>query len=171
MIKRRRIQPYSDYLERYRKAKSFPVSVANGLVFVSGLPPFAPDTGEIARVAFEVQAERVMAQLKHCLEAAGSSLRHVLKCNVYCTPEPSHFAAFNVIYDRYFAEENPARIFVRVPSWPGAFDVEIDCVARWRVERGSDCFAANKGGPLFAFGPLSLGVVGEVLFRPSGRER
>ena len=70
-----------------------------------------------------------MAQLKHCLAAAGSSLRHVLKCNVYCTPEPSHFAAFNAVYDRYFAEENPARIFVQVPSWPGPFDVEIDCVA------------------------------------------
>ena len=40
MIKRLRIEPYSDYLERYRKGKSFPVSVANGFVFVSGLPPF-----------------------------------------------------------------------------------------------------------------------------------
>ncbi len=129
MIKRLRIEPYSDYLERYRKGKSFPVSVANGFVFVSGLPPFDPQTGAIERVAFETQAERVMAQLKHCLETAGSSLRHVLKCNVYCTPEPSHFAAFNAVYDRYFAEENPARIFVQVPSWPGPFDVEIDCVA------------------------------------------
>jgi 2-iminobutanoate/2-iminopropanoate deaminase len=105
------------------------VSVANGFVFVSGLPPFDPQTGAIERVAFEQQAERVMAQLKHCVEAAGSSLRHVLKCKVYCKPEPSHFAAFNAICDRYFAHEYPARIFVQVPSWPGPFDVEIDCVA------------------------------------------
>jgi len=25
--------------------------------------------------------------------------------------------------------DTPARIFVHVPSWPGPFDVEIDCVA------------------------------------------
>jgi 2-iminobutanoate/2-iminopropanoate deaminase len=129
MIKRLRVEPISDYLERYRKAKSFPVSIANGFVYVSGLPPFNPDTGEIERAAFEVQAERVMTQLKLCLEAAGSSLSNVLKCNVYCTPEPSHFATFNAVYDRYFAGDNPARIFVQVPSWPGPFDVEIDCVA------------------------------------------
>lgn len=125
MIQRLRIEPYSDYLERYRKAKSFPVSIANGFVFVSGLPPFDPVTGELAQVPFEQQAERVMAQLKHCLEAAGSSMRHVLKCNVYCTPESAHFAAFNAVYDRYFAGGNPARIFVQVPSWPGPFDVEM----------------------------------------------
>ena len=28
-----------------------------------------------------------------------------------------------------YAGDNPARIFVQVPSWPGPFDVEIDCVA------------------------------------------
>jgi len=129
MIKRLRVAPISDYLERYRKARSFPVSIANGFVYVAGLPPFDPETGEIKQVGFEQQAERVMAQLKVCLEAAGSSLANVLKCNVYCTPEPSHFAKFNAVYDRYFAGENPARIFVQVPSWPEPFDVEIDCVA------------------------------------------
>jgi len=69
-----------------------------------------------------------MSQMKHCLEAAGSSLSNVLKCKVYCTPEPSHFAKFNTVYDRCFVGENPARIFVHVPSWSGPFDVEIDCV-------------------------------------------
>jgi 2-iminobutanoate/2-iminopropanoate deaminase len=64
-----------------------------------------------------------------CLEAAGSSLRQVVKCNVYCTSDPSHFARFNAVYDRYFPDVSPARIFLHVPSWPGPFDVEVDCVA------------------------------------------
>ena len=67
--------------------------------------------------------------MKLCLAAAGSSLGQVLKCNVYCTPDPSHFAKFNAVYERYFPSESPARIFVQVPSWPGPFDVEVDCVA------------------------------------------
>ena len=129
MIKRLRVEPISSYLERYRKAKSFPVSIANGFVFVSGLPPFDPETGEIKPVAFEQQAERVMAQLKHCLEAAGSSLSNVLKCNVYCTSEPGHFAIFNDIYAEFFPSESPARIFLHVPSFTGPFDIEVDCVA------------------------------------------
>lgn len=66
--------------------------------------------------------------MKRCLEAAGSSLDRVIKCNVYCA-DGSHFARFNEIYARYFPTEPPARIFICVPGWPGPFDIEIDCVA------------------------------------------
>lgn len=130
MIKRLRVEPYSTYLERYRKVgQVYPVTVANGFIFMSGVPPFDPDTGEIKLVPFEVQCERVMTQLKVFLEAAGSSLSQVLKCNVYCTPGEARFATFNAIYDRYFPDNAPSRIFMFIHSWPGAFDIEIDCVA------------------------------------------
>ena len=71
----------------------------------------------------------VLDQMKLRLEAAGSSLAQVVKCNVYCTPDPSHFEKFNEVYARYFPDASPARIFLHVPSWPGPFDVEVDCVA------------------------------------------
>jgi 2-iminobutanoate/2-iminopropanoate deaminase len=71
----------------------------------------------------------VLDQMKRCVEAAGSSLVRVVKCNVYCTPEESHFGTFNDVYARYFPVESPARIFLFVPCWPGPFDIEIDCVA------------------------------------------
>ena len=106
-----RIEPISTYLERYRRGANLksvhPVVVAGELIYVSGLPPFDPATGEIARVPFSRQAELVLEQLKLCLETAGSSLTKVLKCNVYCTPNPSHFGAFNEVYDRYFAQDSP----------------------------------------------------------------
>jgi 2-iminobutanoate/2-iminopropanoate deaminase len=130
MIKRMRVEPISTYLERYKNGGvAHPVTIANGLVYLSGLPPFDPETGEIKKVAFEQQCELVLDQLNVCLHAAGSSLADVIKCNVYCVPGPTRFAAFNAVYDRYFPKDAPSRIFMFIHSWPGPFDIELDCVA------------------------------------------
>src|SRR3954453_17051877 len=93
-----RVEPFSTYLERRRKGPIFPVIVAGETVYVSGLPPFAPDTGEVRRVPFERQAKIVLDQMKRCVEAAGSSLERVVKCNVYCTSDEYPFDKFNAFF-------------------------------------------------------------------------
>jgi 2-iminobutanoate/2-iminopropanoate deaminase len=115
MMKRLRVEPISSYLERRRKGPIYPVILANGFVYLSGLPPFDPQNGDIKPAPFERQAELVLDQMKLCLEVAGSSLSDVVKCNVYCTPDPSHFARFNEVYARYFPSESPARMFFARP--------------------------------------------------------
>lgn len=122
-----RVEPISTFLER-RQAPVSPVVRGGGYVHVSGLPPFDPETGEIAETSIEHQAELVLEQMKLCLETAGTSMENVLKCNVYCT-KPETFGAINAIYARYFPEDPPARIFITVPSWFGPFDIEMDCIA------------------------------------------
>ena len=122
-----RVEPLSTYLENW-KAPTSAVTRHGDTVYVSGFPPFDPETGVVAEVPIERQTELVLEQMKLCLDAAGSSMQHVLKCNVYCT-SVEKFAAVNEVYKRYFPKDPPARIFVNVPAWPGKFDIEIDCIA------------------------------------------
>lgn len=122
-----RVEPLSTYLENWKAPTSAVVRYGE-TIYVSGFPPFDPETGEIVDAPIERQAELVLTQLKLCVETAGSSLENVLKCNIYCT-SVDKFAAVNEIYKRFFPKDPPARIFVAVPAWPGPFDIEIDCVA------------------------------------------
>src|SRR5580698_6831534 len=122
-----RVEPISTYLENW-KAPASVVTRAGDTIYVSGLPPFDPETGQVVDASIERQTELILEQLKLCVEAAGSSLDNVLRCNVYCT-SAEKFAAVNAIYARYFPNNPPARIFVCVPQWFGKFDIEIDCIA------------------------------------------
>src|ERR1700761_9220500 len=84
-----RVEPISTWLERW-KAPTSAVTRAGNMIFVSGLPPFDPETGTTKPMPIEWQTERVMEQMKVCLEAAGASLDNVMKCNIFCTSS-KHF--------------------------------------------------------------------------------
>ena len=105
-----------------------PVVKANGFVFVSGLPPLDLATGGFLKGDIAAQMECCLGHVKATLEAAGSSLDKVVKVTVYIT-NAAYFRTVNEIYARYFGKDAPARTFVNVGSWPGEFDIEIECVA------------------------------------------
>jgi 2-iminobutanoate/2-iminopropanoate deaminase len=88
-----RVEPFDSNFEKW----GVPVSTctrAGDMIFISGLPPFDPKTGELlVNAPFEQQAERCLEELKTALEAAGSDLEHVLKVNVLCV-SPERFKAF-----------------------------------------------------------------------------
>ena len=99
------------------------------MLYVSGLPPFDPATGDIVKASIERQTEfGGSQQLKLCMETAGSSLDNILMCTVYCT-SVQMFHDVNGVYAKFFPKNPPARMFVNVLAHPGPFDIEIDCVA------------------------------------------
>jgi 2-iminobutanoate/2-iminopropanoate deaminase len=115
----------------WSKSSTTPVSFvvkANGLVFVSGIPPLDPDSGSFSVQDIAAQTRRVMENIGLCLKAAGSSFEKVVRCTVYVT-NAAYFATINEIYGKFFPGAPPARTFVVVGSWPAPFDVEIECTA------------------------------------------
>jgi 2-iminobutanoate/2-iminopropanoate deaminase len=121
-----RVEPLASYLEKY-KAPTSTVTRHGDTIYVTGAPPFEPDTGEICVGPIERQTELVLEQLK--LRDGGIiSGENILKVNVYVT-SVEMFPAVNEVYRRYFPKDPPARIFVNVPAWNGGFDIEVDCIA------------------------------------------
>ena len=105
-----------------------PAVKAGGFVFVSGMPPIDRETGKMIEGDIKAQTKQVLENVKACLEAAGSSLDKVVKCNVYAA-NSGYFAAINEVYAGYFPHDPPARTFAAVGSWPMPFDIEIECIA------------------------------------------
>ena len=102
--------------------------VHNGVVYVAGQVPLDPATGELVQGDVQVQAERVLENVKAILEAAGSDMAHALKVSVFLQ-DINDFARMNEIYGRYFAVDPPARTTVQVARLPREVAIEIDCIA------------------------------------------
>lgn len=101
---------------------------ANGFVFLSGQIPLDPKTQQVVEGDAAAQTERVLENLKGVVEAAGSSLQHVVKTTVFLA-DMNDFAAMNEVYSRYFSKHPPARSTVQVSRLPKDVRVEIDLIA------------------------------------------
>lgn len=99
--------------------------VAGGFVYISGQGPVLPETGEMPD-SFEEQVRQTLNNVKVILEAAGSSLDHVVKVNAYIT-DLTRFSEFNEVYKEFFQSAPPARTTVATALL--GMLVEVDCVA------------------------------------------
>lgn len=101
---------------------------ANGFVFVSGQIALDPKTQQVVDGNASMQTERVLENLKAIVEAAGSSMKHVVKTTVFLA-DFEDYSKMNEVYSRYFSENPPARSTVEAPRLPRNVRVEIDLIA------------------------------------------
>jgi 2-iminobutanoate/2-iminopropanoate deaminase len=105
-----------------------PGMVVGNLVFVSGQAGREPRSGTLAPDV-EAQTEQALRNVAAILEAAGSSLAHVIRCGVFLV-DMREFQKMNAVYARMFGGHRPARTTVEVSGLPGeGLRVEIDAVA------------------------------------------
>lgn len=101
---------------------------AGGMVFCSGQIPIDPATGEFVSEVVSEQTEQVLVNLREVLKAAGTSLENVVKTTVFLA-DMDDFVEMNVVYERHFASNKPARATVQAARLPRDAKVEIDCIA------------------------------------------
>jgi 2-iminobutanoate/2-iminopropanoate deaminase len=99
---------------------SHAVSYGN-LLFLSGVG--AHFEGDI-----KAHTKHVLDEIKTELEACGSSMNKVLKCNVYLA-DLKDYKAMNEVFLGSFGPEPPVRTTVSVAGVPGNSLVEIDVIA------------------------------------------
>ncbi len=104
------------------------VSIANGLVFVSGQLPIDPSGRKLMDKPFEAQAEQVLANLASALAGAGSDVTKLAQVRVYIV-DIAYWASFNEIYARWAGEARPARAVVPVPALHFGLKIEVEAVA------------------------------------------
>jgi 2-iminobutanoate/2-iminopropanoate deaminase len=101
---------------------------AQGFVFVSGQVAIDPATQQVISGDVAAQTDRILRNVSHILEAAGSGLDKVVRSTVFLK-NMGDFAAMNAVYGRFFNAAPPARSTVEVARLPKDVLIEIDVIA------------------------------------------
>jgi|SRR5690349_17184375 len=101
--------------------------VTGNLVFVAGQVPVNPSTNELELGDIQAQTRLALENVRAVLEAAGSSMRDVVRVGVFLA-DLNDFAAMNEVYSKFFPVDPPARstVGVQLPK----IKIEIDCIAQ-----------------------------------------
>jgi 2-iminobutanoate/2-iminopropanoate deaminase len=101
--------------------------INENLLFTAGQIGIDLKTGELAE-GIKEQTKLCLEYIKAIVEAAGSSMKKILKTTVYLS-NMSNFNEMNEVYKQYFQEEYPVRSTVEVSRLPKNALVEIEAVA------------------------------------------
>ena len=101
--------------------------VTDNLIFTSGQLPLHPETGEL-EMEIKKATKRALENIKAIVEAGGSSVDKIVKCNVFLD-DVNDFAAFNQVYEEFFGDHKPARSALEVANIPKGAVIEIEAIA------------------------------------------
>jgi 2-aminomuconate deaminase len=110
------------------------------LLFLSGLGPRTPGTGEIPGVQLSpdgnvtsydiaAQCHSVFRNIRTVLEDAGARWEDLVDVTVFLTDIKRDFKTFNQIYAEYFSGNQPCRTTVEVNRLPTPIAIELKCIA------------------------------------------
>lgn len=100
---------------------------AGATVYLSGQIPLDPASGELVAGDIDAEIARAFDNLEAVCLAAGGSLGHLVKLNVYLI-DLGHFARVNAAMETRFAAPYPARAAIGVAQLPRGARVEVDGV-------------------------------------------
>lgn len=100
---------------------------AGNTVYLSGQIPLVPATMEIVSENVAEQTTQVFKNLQAVCEAAGGSLKDIVKLNIYMT-DLGNFATVNEVMTQFFEQPYPARAALGVRALPKDVAVEIEGV-------------------------------------------
>jgi 2-iminobutanoate/2-iminopropanoate deaminase len=96
-------------------------------VHTAGQLGLDPQTNELVE-GIEAQTRQALQNQSNVLEAAGTSLKSVVKTTVFLK-DMGEFAKMNAVYGEFFPHDPPARSTVQAAALPKGALVEIECVA------------------------------------------
>jgi 2-iminobutanoate/2-iminopropanoate deaminase len=100
----------------------------DNLTYTAGQLGMDPQTGKLVEGGIQAQTRQALTNLQAVLEAAGTSMRNVIKTTVFLQ-DINDFKAMNQVYAEFFPDAPPARSAVQVAALPLGGLVEIEAVA------------------------------------------
>ena len=100
----------------------------DNFLYTSGQISLDAKTMEMVTGSIEIETEKVLENLEAILMKDGLNLTHVIKTTVYLS-DLGDFSKMNQVYEKFFADNRPARACVQVAALPKGAKVEIDAIA------------------------------------------
>ncbi|KAK6384799.1 hypothetical protein LTS17_002362 [Exophiala oligosperma] len=91
------------------------VKSKSGMVYLAGWMGDDPETGKIVSGGIEAQTERVILNIRACLEACGLTFDNIISRRIYIIPMQDYKKVLGV-WDKYFEEPYPVSTLIGVTS-------------------------------------------------------